>query len=167
MLKDSKRSRPRLRSEYFPFLRQAFCGLFLACLLVEVGAQYPLPRGCFADKMKDQEESKSEIIVNSGLLGSLPPCGQQLTSSRLTVYSGEPSSMALERTPGPDAVAGGPPRMGAEAVGEGRCLPEARVWSASQCYSWADPSAVCVEEGLPPSQRMGLYLLCSNSSSER
>lgn len=56
--------------------------------------------------MKDQEESKSEIIVNSRLLGSLPPCGQQLTSFRLTVYSGEPNSMALESTLGPDAVAG-------------------------------------------------------------
>lgn len=62
--------------------------------------------------MKDQEESQSEIIVNSRLLGSLPPCGQQVTGFRSTVSRGEPNSMALERTLGPDALAGLPPVVG-------------------------------------------------------
>lgn len=75
MLKDSKRSRSRLRSEYFPFIELRLLS-FTSCIsFLKFQLSLPLPRGCFADKMKDQEESKSEIIVNFGLLYLLLPCG--------------------------------------------------------------------------------------------
>lgn len=76
MLKDSKRSRSRLRSEYFPFIKLCLLS-FTSCIFFHLS--FSLASHCQEDvlliKMKDQEESKSEIIVNFGLLYLLLPCG--------------------------------------------------------------------------------------------